>query len=185
MKIASQLSNYNNSWYKPGASKLKIGLWYFTNLLIFQSGLFPINGLKVALLRAFGAKLGKGIVIKARVNIKYPWNLKIGDHCWIGEGAWIDNLAFVTIGDHVCLSQGAMLLTGNHNYKRSSFDLMIGEIILEEGVWIGSHAIVSPGVSCFSHAVLSVNSVATKDLESYTIYQGNPAQKVKERIIEI
>ena len=62
---------------------------------------------------------------------------------------------------------------------------MIGEIILEEGVWIGAHAIVSPGVSCFSHAVLSVNSVATRDLESYTIYQGNPAQKVKERIIEI
>ena len=185
MNGVSQLSNYNNSWYKPGASGLKRGLWYFTNLLFFQSGVFPINGLKIILLRSFGAKIGNGVVIKAVVNIKYPWNLKVGDHCWIGENVWIDNLAFITIGDNVCLSQNAMLLTGNHNYKKSTFDLMIGEIVLEDGVWIGAHAIVSPGINCFSHSVLSVSSVATKDLEAYSIYQGNPAQKVKDRKIEL
>ncbi len=184
MKITTRLSKYSNSWYKPGASGIKIGLWYFTNLLFFQSGLFPFNGLKIILLRSFGGKIGKGVVIKPSVNIKYPWNIKIGDHCWIGEKVWIDNLAFVSIGDNVCISQGAFLLTGNHNYKLSTFDLMVGEIVLEEGVWIGAKAIVTPGTNCFSHSVLSVNSVATKDLEAYMIYQGNPAQKVKERIIE-
>ncbi len=185
MKGVSQLSEYNNSWYDPGASGMKRGLWYFTNLIFFQSGVFPINGLKIFLLRTFGAKVGKGVVVKPVVNIKYPWNLKIGDHCWIGENVWIDNLAFVTIGDNVCLSQNSMLLTGNHNYKKSTFDLMIGEIVLEDGVWIGAHAIVSSGVNCFSHSVLSLNSVATNDLEAYSINQGNPAQKVKERTIEL
>lgn len=184
MKGNTDLSKYNNDWYNPGASKLKRMLWYITNLLFFQSGLFPINGLKIALLKMFGASVGSGVVIKPMVNIKYPWKLKIGDYCWIGENAWIDNIAFVTLANNVCLSQGCLLLTGNHNYKKSTFDLMIGEIVLEDGVWIGAQAVVAPGVNCFSHAVLSVNSVATSDLEAYFIYQGNPAQKVKEREIE-
>lgn len=184
MKAQTDLSTYNNQWFNPGGSSIKRLLWYFTNLLIFKSGLFPINGLKIALLRIFGAKIGKSVVIKPIVSIKYPWNLRIGDYCWIGEKVWIDNLSFVSLGDHVCLSQGAMLLTGNHNYSKSTFDLMVGEIVLENGVWIGAHAIVTPGVNCFSHAVLAVNSVATKDLEAYAIYQGNPAIKVKEREIK-
>jgi putative colanic acid biosynthesis acetyltransferase WcaF len=77
-----------------------------------------------------------------------------------------------------------MLLCGNHNIKKSTFDLLLGEITLEEGVWIGAQAVVCPGVTCKSHSVLTVASIATKDLEPYSIYQGNPAQKIRERIIE-
>ena len=57
------------------------------------------------------------------MNIKYPWFLAIGDHTWIGEKVWIDNLAEVAIGANCCVSQGAMLLCGNHNYKKSTFEL--------------------------------------------------------------
>ena len=184
MKGETQLSEYNNSWFNPGAGKLKRLMWYFVNLLIFRSGILPISSVKVMLLKMFSAKIGKGVVIKPVVNIKYPWNLKIGDHSWIGENVWIDNLVFVSISSNCCLSQGSMLLTGNHNYKNRSFDLMVGEIILEDGVWIGAHAVVCPGVSCFSHSVLSVNSVASSDLKAYTIYQGNPAKEVKDRKFE-
>jgi putative colanic acid biosynthesis acetyltransferase WcaF len=74
-----------------------------------------------------------------------------------------------------------MLLCGNHNYKKESFDLMTGKIIIEDGVWIGAKAIVCPGVTCHSHSVLSVGSVATKDLDANSIYQGNPAVKIKSR----
>jgi putative colanic acid biosynthesis acetyltransferase WcaF len=90
----------------------------------------------------------------------------------------------VKIGANVCISQGAMLLTGNHNYKKSTFDLITGEIILEDGVWIGAKSVVCPGVSCHSHAILTVGSIATKNLEAYSIYQGNPAIKIRERSIE-
>jgi toxin ParE1/3/4 len=62
--------------------------------------------------------------------------------------------------------------------------MMIGEITLEDGVWIGAKATVCPGVSCKSHSILSVASVANKDMEAYGIYQGNPAVKVKERVME-
>ncbi len=176
------LNSYSNDLYNPG-STTKRTLWYFTNMLFFKTLLpFP-SSIKVSLLRAFGAKVGLGVVIKPDVNIKYPWFLEVGDDCWIGESVWIDNLATVKIGSNVVLSQGAYLLTGSHDYKKEAFNLLLGEIILEDGVWIGAKATVCPGVVGKSHSVLAVGSVATKDLDAYTIYQGNPAIKKRERVI--
>lgn len=181
--MATDLSKYDNAWYQPG-STLKRTLWLVINAVFFNNGLALFNGLKIRLLKAFGAKVGIGVVIKPSVSIKYPWFLSIGNHVWIGEKVWIDNLTDVTIGNNVCLSQGVLLLTGNHNYIQPTFDLMVGKIVLEDGVWLGAQSVVCPGVTCKSHAVLSVGSVATKNLEPYSIYQGNPAVKVRERRFE-
>lgn len=178
----TDLSKFENSWYKPGGA-LRRFFWYWVNVAFFKSA-FPVGSVKVVLLRLFGANIGSGVVIKPYVNIKYPWFLTIGNHVWIGEEVWIDNLAPVVIGNHCCLSQGSMLLCGNHNYSKTTFDLMIGNIILGDGVWIGAKSVVCPGVTCASHAVLSVGSVASKDLEAFGIYRGNPAVKIKERKIE-
>lgn len=180
--MQTDLSKFSNSWYKPGAGHLKRTLWYYVNAWIFNSYWLPVSGLKCRLLRLFGAKVGKGVNIKPKVNIKYPWKLDIGNYVWIGEKVWIDNLDKVTICDNVCLSQEAFLLCGNHNFKTETFDLITGPIFLEDGVWIGAKSIVCPGVTCKSHAVLAVGSVATGNLEAYTIYQGNPAVKKKIRI---
>lgn len=179
----TNLSSYNNSWYDPGTSFFVRGLWYLVNACFFTS-YFPFSGIKVMLLRLFGAKVGKSVVIKPAVNIKYPWKLQIGDNVWIGEKVWIDNLAKVNIANDVCISQGAMLLCGNHNYKKSTFDLITLEIHIKEGAWIGAKSVVCPGVVCHSHSVLAVGSVAITNLEAYTIYQGNPAVKVRERVIK-
>ncbi len=183
MDIKTDLSTYNNKWYQPGGSYLKRLLWYFVNVLFFINPLNPSSRSKIVLLRWFGATIGRGVVIKPAVNIKYPWRLSIGNHSWIGEKVWIDNLDNVTIGNNCCLSQGAMLLCGSHNYKKQSFDLIIKEIVLEDGVWIGANSIVMQGVRCKSHSILSTLSVASSDLEAYHIYRGNPAMKVKERIL--
>lgn len=174
------LSSFRNNDYQPG-SALKRAMWYVVSLVFFQSYLFPFSGLKAQLLRIFGASVGKGLVIKPSVRIKYPWFLEIGDHVWIGESAWIDNLARVHIGSHVCISQGAMLLTGNHNYKKPTFDLMLGQIHIEEGAWIGAKALVTPGRRVGSHAVLTAGSTAYSDLEPYGIYTGLPAVQVSKR----
>ncbi|WP_374948790.1 WcaF family extracellular polysaccharide biosynthesis acetyltransferase [Mucilaginibacter sp.] len=179
----TNLAIYNNYPYSPGGSKVKRIIWFYVNALIFKNSLFPINAVKVGLLRLFGASVGKGVVIRHRVNIKYPWLLKIGDHTWLGDAVWIDNLVMVTIGSNVCISQAAILQTGNHNYKKQTFDLITGAVVLEDGVWIGCGAIVSAGVTAASHAVLSSGSVATKNLEPYSVYQGNPAFKVRDREI--
>ena len=179
-KVKNQ--TFDNSWYSPGG-KIKMLVWYFVNILFFINPLNPISSLKVFILKLFGAKIGKGVVIKPGVNIKFPWKLSVGDYTWIGENVWIDNITNVTIGESVCLSQGAMLLTGNHNYKKSTFDLILGEIILEDGVWIGAKSIVCPGVTCSSHSILTVNSVATSKLLEYSIYQGNPSKLIRKREI--
>lgn len=175
------LSRYHNSWYHTGAGKIKSIIWYFTNILFFINPLVPFIGLKIRLLRLFGARIGKGMVIKPSVNIKYPWNLTIGNYVWIGENVWIDNLVMVSIGDNVCISQGAMLLCGNHNYKKATFDLIVGNIVIEDGAWIGAQSVVCPNVTIRSHAVLAVGSVANHSLDGYAVYQGNPAVKVRER----
>ncbi|GAB3568200.1 putative colanic acid biosynthesis acetyltransferase [Spirosoma luteolum] len=178
----TDLSRYDNSWFNPGPRWKVIG-WFLVNSLVLNNYLpLPVS-LKVAVLRWFGARIGTGCVIKPGVNIKYPWLLTIGNHVWIGEKVWIDNLCLVELGDNVCLSQGALLLTGNHDYRRSTFDLTAKPITLESGVWIGARAIVGPGVRAGSHAVLSAGSMASKALESYGIYQGNPAVRVRDRVI--
>lgn len=178
----TDLSVYDISWYKPGP-RWKIVAWFIVNATLINSYLPIPMIIKRSMLKLFGAKLGKGVVVKPGVNIKYPWFLEVGNYVWIGEKVWIDNLSQVIIGDHSCLSQGAMILTGNHDYRRSTFDLTTRPITLDDGVWIGAKAIVCAGVRCHSHAVLSVNSVATRDLEEYGIYQGNPATMVRKRII--
>lgn len=183
MNNKTQLSKYNNYWYKPGRGAIVRTLWYFVNACFINSS-HPFSFLRFFLLRLFGAQIGKDVVIKPSVNIKYPWRLKIGNNVWIGENVWIDNLDDITVGDNVCISQGALLLSGNHNYKKSTFDLMIAPIILEEGVWIGAKSIVTGGTICKSHSVLTVNSVAPKLMEPYAVYQGNPAVKIRQRVIE-
>src|SRR5882757_1948945 len=166
--MKTDLSKYDNSWYSPKAGKLKQLLWFLANAMFFINPFNPISSIKVFFLKLFGAKIGKGVTIKPSVNIKYPWLLEIGDYTWIGEKVWIDNLVKVKIGKNCCLSQGAMLLAGNHNYNKVTFDLTVKEIILEDGVWIGAQSVVCPGVTCQNHSVLSVHSVASSDLESYT-----------------
>ena len=177
------LSKFDNSWYNIGRGKFCVLIWYFVNVLFIKNRFNPSSTLKVFALRAFGAKIGKKCVIKPGVNIKYPWNLKVGNNVWIGEDVWIDNLAKVEIGSNACISQGAMLLCGNHNYNSSTFDLIIGEIHIEEGAWVGAQSVVCPKVTMKSHSVLSVGSVASSNLEAYSIYRGNPAIKVKDRVI--
>ena len=178
------LSLYNNLGYNPGANIFIRTLWYCTNIIFFKNSLNISSLTKVYLLKLFGTKIGKNITIKPSVNIKYPWNLEIGNNVWIGENVWIDNLTKVKIGNNVCISQGAMLLCGNHNYKKRTFDLITGEINLKDGCWVGAKSTVCPNVTLFENSILTVGSIATYDLESNGIYQGNPAKKIRTRIFE-
>lgn len=182
--LKTNLAIYDNSWYRPGGSILKRVSWLFVNAIFFKTTLVPVSKPKVALLRLFGARIGVNVEIKPCVNIKYPWHLSVGDYTWIGENVWIDNLTQTTIGSNVCISQGAMLLTGNHNYKNPGFDLIVKGILVEDGAWIGAQTVVCPGVKVGSHAVLAVGSIATEELLPYSIYQGNPAKKTRSRTME-
>ena len=181
--MSVSLSSFSSNGYNKGASSFKQILWYFVNAIIVRSALNPFIGIKILILRIFGAQIGKGVIIKNEVRIKAPWNLKIGDNCWIGENVWIDNLDKVFIGNDVCISQGAMLLTGNHDYTLSDMPYRNAPILISDGSWVGAQTTVCPGVVINKYAILTVGSVATKDLEESGIYQGNPAVKIRTRVV--
>ena len=183
-KIQVKLAFFDGSDFNKGAGFLKTTSWYFVNALIVRASWNPFMGIKRALLRAFGAKIGKGLVIKNNVVIKSPWNLVVGNDCWLGENCRIDNLDKVVIGNNVCISQGALLLTGNHDYTVSSMPYRNAAIHVEDGAWIGAKTVVCPGVTVHRNAILTVGSVATRDMEESGIYQGNPAIKIRDRIIK-
>ena len=177
----------DNSSYKTtisvGASRIKQTAWYLVNIIFFKNPFNIFSSSKTALLKIFGAKLGRGVVIKPAVNIKYPWKLQVGDHTWIGEEVWIDNLSEVVIHSNVTISQGALLLSGSHDHSRTGFDFLAFPIVIEDGAWIGARSVVSGGVTCRTHSILGANAVTDKDLEPYTIYKGNPAVPVMKRVI--
>lgn len=178
------LSQYDNAWYYPGRSFLVRLVWHCVNALILQTPLNASSRLKVFVLRAFGARIGVGAGLKPGVSVKYPWNLRIGDHSWIGENVWLDSLAPIEIGAHCCVSQDAYFCTGNHDWTDPHFGLIIKPIVLENGAWVGARAVVLPGVTLASHAVLSAGSVLSANAEPYTIYAGNPAVAIKKRVIK-
>jgi putative colanic acid biosynthesis acetyltransferase WcaF len=182
-----ELKKVNNALYKTslsiGASRFKQISWYFVNIVFFKNPCNIFSSLKVFLLKAFGANMGQGVLIKPCVNIKFPWKLHVGDNSWIGEDVWIDNLSDVIIGANVTLSQGALLLTGSHDHTRVTFDFNSNPIVIEDGAWIGARSVVFGGVTCQTHSILGINSVAEKDLMPYIIYKGNPAVPVLNRVI--
>ncbi len=176
-----RLSEFSNEWYKPGRSRAARLLWLLISAVFFDTWVPWPSYLKAAVLRLFGAKIGKGVVLKPHVRIKYPWRLSIGDDCWIGEGVWIDNLAQVSLGNDVCLSQRCMIETGNHDWSDPRFGLIVRGVVIADGAWAAVGSLLLPGSRLEAQAVLGAESVLTHVAEPSGIYLGNPAQKVRMR----
>lgn len=177
------LSRYTTGRFDRGAGVVKEGLWLAVSFILFRLCPFSFSALKRTVLRLFGAEIGRGVTIKPQVKITFPWKLVVGNHVWLGEECWLLNLEQITIGSNVCISQRAFLCTGSHNFKLTTFDLITLPIKLEDGSWVGAGAWIGPGVTVGSHAVLTAQSVATRNLEANGIYQGNPAELVKQRVV--
>lgn len=161
--------------------KIKKTLWYIVKVLFFTTKIPYPYSFKRLLLILFRARIGSNVIIKPDVNIKYPWKLRMGNDVWIGERAWIDNLDFVIIKNNVCISQGVYLCTGNHDYKKETFDLIKKTIIIEEGSWLCAFSRIAPGVTINRNSVIGFGAVVKEDTEENYIYSGNPAKKVRER----
>jgi putative colanic acid biosynthesis acetyltransferase WcaF len=181
---AVDLAPYTTGEFHRGRPALVELAWLLAQAL-FVSSWLPGSLQRRVLLRLFGASLGKGVVIKPGVRVKFPWRLTVGDHSWIGEDVWIDNLGVVEIGRNCCLSQGAYLCTGSHDWRLQSFDLIVKPIVIDDCVWIAAKARVAPGVKLGAGSVLGLGSVATADLAPWTIYSGIPAIAVRKRQITV
>jgi len=156
-------------------------LWRMLQQGFFNMEWITAYGIKLRILRGFGAKLGSGVVIKPKAKITFPWKLSIGANSWIGEEAWLLNLDRIEIGSNVCISQRAFLCTGSHNWKKESFDLITKPIFIEDGVWICADVFIGPGVTVGENSVVTAGSVVNKDLPANMVCSGNPCVAVKKR----
>ena len=176
-------SAYNQQLHLSVVAKVRYGIWLILSNFFFLTNIpYPIF-FKVLLLKIFGATIGHNCIIKPWVKIKFPWKLKLGDNVWIGESSWIDNISDVSIGDNVCISQNAFLLTGNHDYTSISFDLLSKPITIENGVWICANAIIVGGVNLKSHSVVGLGQIITKDTQPYEIYGCKQSLVTRTRVI--
>lgn len=163
------LSLFNNSSFDRGASSVREVAWVIISGVVFSTWL-PGSTWRATTLRLFGGAIGKNVVIKPRVRIKFPWKLSVGDHSWIGEGVWIDNLADVNIGESVCISQDSYLCTGSHNWNSPAFDLIVKPIVVENKAWIAAKCTVGPGVTIGEGCVICLGTVVSENVTSSTIY---------------
>ena len=179
------LSEYDNSWYQPGRSTIWRSVWFFVGTPLLRARWMPFSSIRVSLLRMFGARIGKRATIRPDVRVKFPWHLVVGDNCWIGESCWIDNLTTVRIENNVCISQGAYLCTGNHDWNDPGFGLMISPIQLRDGAWVGAMAVLTPGTVLGTGSVAGAGSVISGMIPDYEVYAGNPGVFTTVRKIRV
>ncbi|NJK34958.1 MAG: colanic acid biosynthesis acetyltransferase WcaF [Oscillatoriales cyanobacterium SM2_2_1] len=176
-----RLDRYQKGDYTIGAPLWQWVLWYVLGDHLVRSDWLPFSSLKVWVLRCFGAKLGQQVRLKNGIRVKFPWRLVVGDRTWIGEEVWIDNLATVTLGSDVCVSQGVYFCTGNHDWGREDFCLRTAPIHLEDQVWLAAKTIVAPGVTLGEGTVVILGSTVLHSLKPWTICGGHPAIALKPR----
>jgi len=178
-----RLDLYDNSGFDRGAGRLKEAVWILCKGTFFLNPLPWPSTLRNALLRFFGARIGRGVVIRSGANITFPWRLTVGDHVWIGEDVLILSLAPVTIGSNVCLSQRAFLCTGSHAWRRETFDLRTRPIVVGDSVWIAAQAFIAAGVSIGRGSVVSACAVVTENVPENSLVKGNPATIVSKFLV--
>jgi len=179
--VYPQLSHFSNDGFDRGAGAIKEAAWLLSRAVLFRPSLLRAYRMKASALRIFGAKVGVGVVVKPGVKIAFPWKLALGNHVWLGEDAFLLNLAPIEIGSNVCISQRAFLCAGNHDWSDVSFRLIVKPIVVEDGAWICANVFVAPGVTVGANAVITAGSVVVEDVPPGMVCSGNPCVPVKER----
>jgi putative colanic acid biosynthesis acetyltransferase WcaF len=154
-------------------------LWMVAEAIFVSNPLQVSSRLRVAVLRLFGAKIGRKTVIR-NVHIKFPWKLEVGDHSWLGERVWIHNQDRLTIGCNTVISQESFITTGSHDLYRT-MDLITKPVRIGDGVWITSRCIVQMGVVIGDNAVVTPGSVVHQSLAAGHVYGGNPVSVLRPR----
>ncbi len=164
-----------------GKSKIVVQLWWVVQTLLFRTSPQFLYSWRRFLLRSFGAKIGKGVIIRPTVRITYPWKVEIGDYSWIGDNVELYSLGTITIGKNSVVSQKSYLCTGSHDYMKKTFDIYAKPITIEDECWVATDVFVAPGIKIGKGSLVGARSTVLNDLPEGYICYGNPAKPIKIR----
>lgn len=158
-----------------------VQLWWLVQSLLLHPSPQALYGWRRFWLRAFGARIGKGVLIRPSVSVTYPWKLTIGDWSWIGDDVTLYTLGEIVIGSNVVISQHSYLCTGSHDYRKPAFDIYTKPIHIEPEAWLATGVFVAPGVTVGQGAVVGACSQVLQDLPAAMVCYGAPATPKKPR----
>jgi len=164
-----------------GKSKVTVQIWWIVQSIFFKMSPQVMYGWRRFLLRAFGAKIGKGVIIRPSTQITYPWKISIGDYSWIGDEVVLYSLGDIEIGSNTVISQRSYICTGSHYYDSENFDIYSQKITIGDKCWLATDVYVAPGITIGNFTVVGARSSVFKDLPSNKVCIGNPAKPFKDR----
>jgi len=166
--------------YSPG-TYVRRALWRLVWLTLWKLAHWRLPGVRSAILRTFGARVGRGVALRASTWVEMPWQLSLGDRCLLGDHVRIYNLGHITIGSDTVISQNAHLCGGSHDYTDPTFPLQRCDITIGDHAWLAADVFVGPGVTIAEGAIAGARAVVVKDVDAWTIVGGNPARTIKPR----
>ena len=180
MKV-QQLNKFKLPKNFRGKNAFIVQLWWLVQGTLFRMSPQFLYGFRRFLLRLFGAKIGKKVIIRPSAQITYPWKVTIGDYSWIGDDVGLYSLGEIEIGKNVVISQKSYICTGSHDYLQIDFPIFAKKIIIKDECWLATDVFVAPGVTIDKGTVVGSRSSVYKDLPGNKICIGNPAQIIKNR----
>lgn len=165
-----------------GKSKFIVQIWWIAQTIFFNYSPQVLYGWRRFLLRLFGAKIGKKVIIRPSVKITYPWKLEIGDYSWIGDNVELYTLGKILIGKNVVVSQKSYLCTGYHDYQKIKFPIYSDKIEIEDECWLATDVYISPGVRIGKGTVIGARSSVFKNIPGGKICVGSPVKIINERL---
>lgn len=163
------------SWY--------VQLWWIVQSLFFKTSPQFMYGWRRFIMRSFGAKIGKNVILRPSMHTQFPWKVSIGDNSWIGDDVNLYSLGNIIIGNNVVVSQKCYLCTGSHDYQSVNFDIFQKEIIIEDECWLATDVFVGPGVTVGKGTMIGARSSVFKSMPENKICLGSPAKPVRDRLI--
>ncbi|RNL67217.1 WcaF family extracellular polysaccharide biosynthesis acetyltransferase [Zhongshania marina] len=165
-----------------GRNAVYVQLWWIVQSSFFKCSPQVLYPWRRFLLRLFGAKIGRNVLIRPTVKITYPWKVEIGEYAQIGDGVELYSLGEIYIGRHAVVSQGSYVCTGSHDHTQIDFPIFAKKIIIESEVWISAQCFISPGVTVGRGAFCLPRSLVTKDIPEGKVVAGHPARVIGDRL---